>query len=204
MATKTIDEIKTTAASIRDATEIGENTASRVGSSVYDLAVYAENTSSTLSPKVQEMYDEFSAARKVYYIDLSNVYTCVGHLSGSLSTTSEPPIKVTANADGTYTVGLWQDGGTYKGGTLPLATDATSGIMSAADHADLTTAKEDIDTLFAAAEKTDGNVATNAANIAALTERVVAFESTLAALTERVVALESTLAAITAESIIIE
>lgn len=183
MATKTIDEIKTTAASIRDATEIGENTASRVGSSVYDLAVYAENTSSTLSPKVQEMYDEFSAARKVYFVNLTNIFTCVGHLCGSLSTTSEPPIKVTANTDGTYTVGLWQDGGTYKGGTLPLATDTTSGVMSAADHADFTAAKEDIDTLFAASEATD---------------------KTIAALTERVVTLESSLAALTAESIIIE
>ena len=183
MATKTIDEIKAAAASIREATEIGENTASRVGSAVYDLAVYAENTSSTLSPKVQEMYDEFSAARKAYFTDLSNIFTCVGHLSGSLSTTSEPPLKVTANADGTYTVALWQDGGTYMGGTLPLATDTASGIMSAADHADFTAAKEDIDTLFSASEDTD---------------------KTIAALTERVVALESTLAALTAESIIIE
>lgn len=60
------------------------------------------------------------------------------------------------------------DGETYNSipQYIPLATDATSGIMSAADHADFTAAKEDIDTLFTASEKTDNNVAANAANIA--------------------------------------
>lgn len=60
------------------------------------------------------------------------------------------------------------DGETYNSVPqyIPLATDTTSGIMSAADHADFTTAKEDIDALFAASEKTDNNVAANAANIA--------------------------------------
>ena len=72
------------------------------------------------------------------------------------------------------------DGETYNSTPqyVPLATDSTSGIMSASDHADLTTAKEDIDTLFAAAEKTDGNVATNAANIAANAAAVKTAQST--------------------------
>lgn len=137
MATKTIDEIKTTAASIRDATEIGENTASRVGSSVYDLAVYAENTSSTLSPKVQEMYDEFSAARKAYFINLTNVFTCVGHLCGSLNTDAIPALKVTDEGEKGYSITLWQDGNTYRGANIPLSSSSRNGLMSAEQADDL-------------------------------------------------------------------
>lgn len=137
MATKTIDEIKTTAASIRDATEIGENTASRVGSSVYDLAVYAENTSSTLSPKVQEMYDEFSAARKAYFTDLTNIFTCIGHLCGPLNTAAIPALKVSDEGEKGYSITLWQDGNTYRGANIPLSTPSQNGLMSAEQADDL-------------------------------------------------------------------
>lgn len=137
MATKTIDEIKTTAASIRDATEIGENTASRVGSSVYDLAVYAGNTYSTLSPKVQEMYDEFSAARKANYTDLTNIFTCVGHLCGSLNTDAIPALKVTDEGEKGYSITLWQDGNTYRGANIPLSSSSQNGLMSAEQADDI-------------------------------------------------------------------
>ena len=136
---QTIDEIKTTAAAIRDATEIGENTASRVGSSVYDLAVYAENTSSTLSPMVQEMYDEFTEARDVYYIDLANVFSCVGHLCGSLNTDALPALKVTDEGEKGYSITLWQDGDTYRGANIPLSSAKNNGLMSAEQADDLAT-----------------------------------------------------------------
>lgn len=136
---QTIDEIKTTAAAIRDATEIGENTASRVGSSVYDLAVYAENTSSNLSPKVQEMYDEFTEARNAYYINLANVFSCVGHLCGSLNTDATPALKVTDEGEKGYSITLWQDGNTYRGANIPLSSAKNSGLMSAEQADDLVT-----------------------------------------------------------------
>lgn len=135
---QTIEEIKTRAAAIRDATEIGENTASRVGSSVYDLAVYAENTSSTLSPMVQEMYDEFTEARNAYYINLANVFSCVGHLCGSLNTDALPALKVTDEGEKGYSITLWQDGNTYRGANIPLSSAKNNGLMSAeqADNLD--------------------------------------------------------------------
>lgn len=136
---QTIDEIKTTAAAIRDATEIGENTASRVGSSVYDLAVYAENTSSTLSPMVQEMYDEFTEARNAYYINLANVFSCVGHLCGSLNTDAIPALKVTDEGEKGYSIALWQDGNTYRGANIPLSSAKNNGLMSAEQADDLAT-----------------------------------------------------------------
>lgn len=136
---QTIDEIKTTAAAIRDATEIGENTASRVGSSVYDLAVYAENTSSTLSPMVQEMYDEFTEARNAYYINLANVFSCVGHLCGSLNTDAIPALKVTDEGEKGYSITLWQDGNTYRGANIPLSSAKNNGLMSAEQADDLAT-----------------------------------------------------------------
>lgn len=136
---QTIDGIKTTAAAIRDATEIGENTASRVGSSVYDLAVYAENTSSTLSPMVQEMYDEFTEARNAYYINLANVFSCVGHLCGSLNTDATPALKVTDEGEKGYSITLWQDGNTYRGANIPLSSAKNNGLMSAEQADDLAT-----------------------------------------------------------------
>ena len=136
---QTIDEIKTMAAAIRDATEIGENTASRVGSSVYDLAVYAENASSTLSPMVQEMYDEFTEARNAYYINLANVFSCVGHLCGSLNTDATPALKVTDEGKKGYSITLWQDGNTYRGANIPLSSANNNGLMSAEQADDLVT-----------------------------------------------------------------
>lgn len=66
------------------------------------------------------------------------------------------------------------DGETYNSipQYIPLATDSTPGVMSAADHADFTAAKEDIETLFSASEDTDKAVATNTAAIAANTAAV--------------------------------
>lgn len=59
------------------------------------------------------------------------------------------------------------DGETYNSTPqyIPLATDSVPGVMSAADHADLTTALENINTLFTASDKTDNNVAANAAAV---------------------------------------
>lgn len=133
----TIDEIKKAAASIRDATEIGENTATRVGSSVYDLAKYAESISSTLTPKVDEMYNEFTDARNAYYVNLTNVYSCIGHLCGSLNTDALPALKVTDEGEKGYSITLWQDGNTYKGANIPLSSSSANGLMSAQQAEDL-------------------------------------------------------------------
>ncbi len=186
------EELLKRAAVIRDETADSANTAERVGSLFVDaLQVVQQNEATAasatadiadLKPKVATLYTQLTDAQATYYVSLSNVYSAVGHLCGSLSSVSVPPLKVTANADGTYTIGLWQDGDTYRGGTIPLATDTTAGVMSAADHTDLTTAIEDIETLFGASATTDKAVAANTADISSHATRLSALEERLAAL----------------------
>lgn len=73
------------------------------------------------------------------------------------------------------------DGDTYHTDTyIPLATDTAAGVMSAEDHNDLTTAKEDIEQLFEMADESDKKVAANTEAIAANAEAIKACQDSIA------------------------
>lgn len=107
---------------------------------------------------------------------------CIKHILQD-DDSSTPFLYVKEDGKNGYKLTHLVDGETYNSAPqyIPLATDTTSGLMSATDHASFTTAKEDIDTLFAASEKTDNNVATNAANIAANAANIATNATNIAA-----------------------
>ena len=41
----------------------------------------------------------------------------------------EPPIRVQREKDDSISIGLWQDGNTFKGGSIPLASDNEAGLL---------------------------------------------------------------------------
>ena len=80
------------------------------------------------------------------------------------TTAATKPLKVEAVKNGGYNIGLIQDGNTYVGGEIPLATAQAVGLMSAQD-------KEDLDYL-------NENAATSS-DVEALQKRVTALENLL-------------------------
>ena len=78
-------------------------------------------------------------------------------------------LKVEEDGKNGYKFNHLVDGETYNSTPqyIPVATDSTSGVMSAADHADLTTALEDIDTLFSELGSHDKAITDNATSIKA-------------------------------------
>lgn len=61
----TINEIKQQAAAVKNATQVGENTAERVGGALYGLAEIAEQQDTELGKKVDKMDMHVELGKKV-------------------------------------------------------------------------------------------------------------------------------------------
>ncbi len=92
-----------------------------------------------------------------------------------------PFLKATDKGAEGYAVSHCVDGNTYRTNAyIPLATDKASGVMSAADHADFSAAKEDIETLFESIDATDETVTANTEAIAANKAAIAKCEADIA------------------------
>lgn len=146
------EELLKRAAVIRDETADSANTATRVGSLFVDI-LQAEETA--LAGKV-DAEDGYALADQ----DQLHAANWCGVRILQDNTTSLPFLKVAADGTNGYVLSHIVDGETYRRNAyIPLATDSMPGVMSASDHADLTTALEDIDALFNASEETGKAVA---------------------------------------------
>lgn len=97
---------------------------------------------------------------------------CSEHVLSDNTATSF--LKVVEDGKNGYKFNHLVDGETYNSTPqyIPVATDSTSGVMSASDHSSFTEALEDIDTLFSELGSHDKAIADNATSIQANTEAI--------------------------------
>ncbi len=174
------NELLKRAAVIRDETSEAANTAVRVGSLLVDIleAVDAEKMDKT---------DDYTpvSKRQLYVADWCDTHILTGNSAVVF-------IKATDGGAKGIALAHVLDGNTYHTDTyIPLATDKATGVMSAEDHADFSTAKDEIEQLFEMADEADKKVAANAEAIKACSTTIAALEARIAALEARIATLEA-------------
>ena len=171
-----IEDIKSKAIAIRDATDIGENTAERVGSAIYELADYTEERfNDGVPPATHTTYGGIKISGTITDNPPSGAYGVVSMAGGlayvpmasfSIGTGTATtgvvdgwewyetqhakwavnvltggtipdgagddfqPLKVSDEGDAGYSIGLWQDGNAFRGGSIPLASGKANGLLS--------------------------------------------------------------------------
>lgn len=165
------DEYNALVESIKANTDTAETNAEAIATIVENLTAAATSiqaNTEAIAKKVdkKEGYDLASLDQ------LRAAQWCSEHVLRDNTATSF--LKVQEDGKNGYKFNHLVDGETYNSTSqyIPVATDSTSGVMSASDHADLTTSLEDIDTLFSEMGSHDKAIADNTASIKANTEAI--------------------------------
>ena len=165
------DEYNALVESIKANTDTAETNAEAIATIVENLTAAATSiqaNTEAIAKKVdkKEGYDLASLDQ------LRAAQWCSEHVLRDNTATSF--LKVQEDGKNGYKFNHLVDGETYNSTSqyIPVATDSTSGVMSASDHSNFTEALEDIDTLFSELGSHDKAITDNTASIQANTEAI--------------------------------
>ena len=165
------DEYNTLVESIKANTDTAETNAEAIATIVENLTAAATSiqaNTEAIAKKVdkKEGYDLASLDQ------LRAAQWCSEHVLSDNTATSF--LKVQEDGKNGYKFNHLVDGETYNSTSqyIPVATDSTSGVMSASDHSNFTETLEDIDTLFSELGSHDKAITDNTTSIQANTEAI--------------------------------
>ncbi len=183
------DEYNTLVEAIKANKEAADKNATDIKVNTETIAANAEAIAANaeaIANKVDKMEGyALASERQLYVADWCDTHILTGNSAVVF-------IKATDGGAKGIALAHVLDGNTYHTDTyIPLATDKATGVMSAEDHADFSTAKDEIEQLFEMADEADKKVAANAEAIKACSTTIAALEARIAALEARIATLEA-------------